>query len=215
MTIYQMELPFNTTISRNLLAGANNGQAQVAEWSAKRRWVEEAFAALERAGYIIGSAYTAVKNPATKFIYRDRLWQGADMVGLGVASFGYVNGVHMQNLDTFEPYCDASSIRSDSARPGTAAVARGAVHPRVRAPAEARIDRAVAFPVEIRRRSARALQGSTVRACRRGLPDDEARPRHPQPRGLAARGQPAAKILPGKAQDGQIHVNCRLLIADC
>jgi oxygen-independent coproporphyrinogen-3 oxidase len=107
VTIYQMELPFNTTISRNLLAGANNGQAQVAEWSAKRRWVEEAFEALERAGYIIGSAYTAVKNPATKFIYRDRLWQGADMVGLGVASFGYVNGVHMQNLDTFEPYCDA------------------------------------------------------------------------------------------------------------
>src|SRR5262245_34925412 len=107
VTIYQMELPFNTTISRNLLAGSNNGQARVAEWSTKRRWVEEAFEALERAGYIIGSAYTAVKNPSTKFVYRDRLWQGADMVGLGVASFGYVNGVHMQNLDTFEPYCDA------------------------------------------------------------------------------------------------------------
>jgi len=109
VTIYQMELPFNTTISRNLLAGANNGQAQVAEWSAKRRWVEEAFEALERAGYIIGSAYTAVKNPATKFIYRDRLWQGADMVGLGVASFGHLNGVHMQNLDTWETYSEATA----------------------------------------------------------------------------------------------------------
>jgi oxygen-independent coproporphyrinogen-3 oxidase len=29
------------------------------------------------------------------------------MVGLGVASFGHVNGVHMQNLDSFEAYCDA------------------------------------------------------------------------------------------------------------
>jgi oxygen-independent coproporphyrinogen-3 oxidase len=29
------------------------------------------------------------------------------MVGLGVASFGHVNGVHMQNLDTFETYCAA------------------------------------------------------------------------------------------------------------
>ena len=29
------------------------------------------------------------------------------MVGLGVASFGHVNGVHMQNLDTFEAYCSA------------------------------------------------------------------------------------------------------------
>ena len=27
------------------------------------------------------------------------------MVGLGVASFGHVSGVHMQNLDKFEAYC--------------------------------------------------------------------------------------------------------------
>jgi oxygen-independent coproporphyrinogen-3 oxidase len=63
---------------------------------------------LERAGYHVGSAYTAVKDPATtKFIYRDRLWQGADMVGLGVASFGHVNGVHIQNVDTWEAYSQA------------------------------------------------------------------------------------------------------------
>src|SRR5262249_18370990 len=37
----------------------------------------------------------------------DRLWQGADMVGLGVASFGHVNGVHMQNHDGWETYSDA------------------------------------------------------------------------------------------------------------
>jgi oxygen-independent coproporphyrinogen-3 oxidase len=106
ITIYQMELPFNTTISRNLLSGSN-GLGNVANWTTKRRWVNEAFQALEAAGYIIGSAYTAVKNASTKFVYRDRLWQGADMVGLGVASFGYVNGVHMQNLDSFEAYCEA------------------------------------------------------------------------------------------------------------
>jgi oxygen-independent coproporphyrinogen-3 oxidase len=70
--------------------------------------VREAFEALERAGYHIGSAYTAVKDPArTKFQYRDRLWQGADLAGLGVASFGHVNGVHMQNLDKWETYSDA------------------------------------------------------------------------------------------------------------
>jgi oxygen-independent coproporphyrinogen-3 oxidase len=107
ITIYQMELPFNTTISRNLLA-KDEVQGPVANWSTKRRWVAEAFAALESAGYSIGSAYTAVKDPRkTTFIYRDRLWQGADMVGLGVASFGHVNGVHMQNLDSFEAYCAA------------------------------------------------------------------------------------------------------------
>jgi oxygen-independent coproporphyrinogen III oxidase len=80
----------------------------VANWATKRRWVDEAFTALEAAGYHIGSAYTAVRNPATTtFVYRDRLWQGADLAGLGVASFGHINGVHMQNLDTWETYSQA------------------------------------------------------------------------------------------------------------
>jgi oxygen-independent coproporphyrinogen-3 oxidase len=108
ITIYQMELPYNTTIAGDLLKGSGRFAEPVANWSAKRRWVAEAFEALERAGYHIGSAYTAVKDPATtKFVYRDRLWQGADMVGLGVASFGHVNGVHIQNLDTWETYSRA------------------------------------------------------------------------------------------------------------
>jgi oxygen-independent coproporphyrinogen-3 oxidase len=108
ITIYQMELPYNTTIAGDLLKGTGRFAEPLADWSAKRRWVAEAFETLERAGYHIGSAYTAVKDPATtKFIYRDRLWQGADMVGLGVASFGHVNGVHIQNLDTWETYSRA------------------------------------------------------------------------------------------------------------
>jgi oxygen-independent coproporphyrinogen-3 oxidase len=108
VTVYQMELPYNTTISSDILKGTGQFAEPVANWATKRRWVAEAFSALERAGYHIGSAYTAVKNPSTtKFVYRDRLWEGADLVGLGVASFGHVNGVHMQNLDTWEQYSAA------------------------------------------------------------------------------------------------------------
>jgi oxygen-independent coproporphyrinogen-3 oxidase len=108
VTIYQMELPYNTTITRDLLKGTNQLTGSLSDWPTKRRWVEEAFDALERAGYHVGSAYTAVKDPSrTRFIYRDRLWQGADMAGLGVASFGHVNGVHVQNLDTWEAYSEA------------------------------------------------------------------------------------------------------------
>jgi oxygen-independent coproporphyrinogen-3 oxidase len=108
VTIYQMELPFNTTISSDLLKGGGQFSEGVASWATKRRWVAEAFAALEAAGYHVGSAYTAVKNPATTtFVYRDRLWEGADLVGLGVASFGHVNGVHLQNLDSWDAYCAA------------------------------------------------------------------------------------------------------------
>jgi oxygen-independent coproporphyrinogen-3 oxidase len=108
ITIYQMELPYNTTISADLLKGTGQFTQPLATWSVKRRWVAGAFEALERAGYHIGSAYTAVRNPeTTKFVYRDRLWEGADLAGLGVASFGHVSGVHLQNLDTWEAYSTA------------------------------------------------------------------------------------------------------------
>ena len=108
VTIYQMELPYNTTISSDLLKGTGQFTETVAGWATKRRWVNEAFAALERADYTVGSAYTAVKNPeTTRFVYRDQLWKGADLAGLGVASFGHINGVHMQNQDTWGPYAAA------------------------------------------------------------------------------------------------------------
>ena len=52
-----MELPYNTTISGDLLKGGGQFADPVAGWAAKRRWVQDAFAALERAGYHVGSAY--------------------------------------------------------------------------------------------------------------------------------------------------------------
>jgi len=108
VTIYQMELPYNTTISKDILQKTGQLSGSLAGWDTKRRWVREAFDALERAGYHLGSAYTAVKEAkAATFVYRDRLWQGADMAGLGVASFGHMNGVHVQNRDTWETYSEA------------------------------------------------------------------------------------------------------------
>ena len=107
VTVYQMELPFNTTISGDLLSGSGRFDGLLQNWSTRRRWVDEAFATFERAGYHIGSAYTVVKDPSTvRFVYRDSLWQGADMVGLGVASFGHMNGVHVQNQDGWETYSE-------------------------------------------------------------------------------------------------------------
>ena len=105
ITVYQMELPYNTTISKDVLKGAGQFTQPLATWAVKRRWVQQAFASLQAAGYHIGSAYTAVRNPSkTRFVYTDRLWQGADMVALGVASFGHISGVHVQNLDSWDAY---------------------------------------------------------------------------------------------------------------
>jgi oxygen-independent coproporphyrinogen-3 oxidase len=104
VTIYQMEVPYNTTIFKEMRV-LGQTVAPVAQWTTKRAWVSYAFSELEKAGYTIASAYTAVKNPATtKFVYRDQLWRGADMIGLGVASFSHVSGTHYQNEHDWDPY---------------------------------------------------------------------------------------------------------------
>src|SRR5438876_4334328 len=104
VTIYEMEIPYNTTIYRQMKAEGKLA-APVADWQTKRGWVHYAFAELEQAGYTVASAYTAVKEPArTQFVYRDRLWAGADLLALGVASFGHIGGTHYQNQHDFEPY---------------------------------------------------------------------------------------------------------------
>ncbi len=109
VTIYQMEVPYNTTIYQQMKA-AGEIEAPVADWSTKRRWVSEAFDALEGAGYSIGSAYTAVKDAAaSRFVYRDALWSGSDMLGVGVSSFGLLGGVHYQNQHDIVPYVSAAA----------------------------------------------------------------------------------------------------------
>jgi oxygen-independent coproporphyrinogen-3 oxidase len=109
VTVYQMELPFNTVFSQQLkVIGQDEPPPMaVADWPTKRAWVDYAFDEMTRAGYEVSSAYTVVKNRRCRFVYRDSLWQGADMFGTGVASFGHVHGVHVQNLDRWEDYIAA------------------------------------------------------------------------------------------------------------
>jgi oxygen-independent coproporphyrinogen-3 oxidase len=106
VTIYQMELPYNTVFSKELkMVGQDQPDMAIADWPTKRAWVAYAFEMMRAAGYDVSSAYTLVKDrEKTKFVYRDALWHGADMFGTGVASFGHVQGVHVQNVDRWEEY---------------------------------------------------------------------------------------------------------------
>ncbi len=104
VTVYQMEIPFNTTIYKGMREQGSLS-APVADWPTKRRWTREAFDALEANGYSVGSAYTAVRDSSRiRFVYRDQLWDGADMLALGVSAFGYLDGVHYQNQPHMQPY---------------------------------------------------------------------------------------------------------------
>ncbi len=103
VTIYQMELPFNTVYSQDILG--NKIETPVADWPLKRAWVDYAFDEFLAVGYHVSSAYTVVKDPQkVNFSYRDNLWQGADLLATGIASFGHVSGVHYQNKAEWSQY---------------------------------------------------------------------------------------------------------------
>jgi len=106
ITIYQMELPHNTVISREM---KDLGiVSPVANWPTKRRWVSEAFDRLLSEGYQISSGNELVKDLQTDhFVYRDNLFRGADLLAAGVSSFGHFQGVHYQNFDRLEDYVAA------------------------------------------------------------------------------------------------------------
>jgi len=110
VTIYQMEVPYNTGIYQQMKA---NGKlvAPVADWETKRRWVDYAYREFEKIGYTVTSGTTVVRDPTkVKFIYREGLFSGADILSIGVASFGHLNGVHYQNHHEFQPYVDAVNV---------------------------------------------------------------------------------------------------------
>ncbi|MFN7961441.1 MAG: coproporphyrinogen-III oxidase family protein [Thermoanaerobaculia bacterium] len=103
VTIYQLELPYNTRYAASLLEGSLG--EPLADWQAKRAWHRYAIEELAAHGYERSSAYTMVKKDrGARFVYRNSVWQGCDLLGTGVASFGHINGVHMQNVDGWGEY---------------------------------------------------------------------------------------------------------------
>jgi oxygen-independent coproporphyrinogen-3 oxidase len=104
VTIYQMELPYNTVYSQSVLGGSFD--RPLADWPTKRAWQDYAFEELAKAGYVVSSAYTMVKpkGASSSFVYRDSVWHGSDMLGTGVASFSHLSGVHFQNVAGWGEY---------------------------------------------------------------------------------------------------------------
>jgi len=112
ITVYQMELPYNTVFSKSISEGKRK-ELILADWDTKRQWHAYAFDQFAAAGYQQSSAYTMVKDKEQQhFVYRDALWRGADMIGTGVASFshlgaGATGSLHYQNSPSWDGYLGA------------------------------------------------------------------------------------------------------------
>lgn len=111
VTLYQMELPYNTVYSASVLGGSFD--RPLADWPTKREWHDYAFSEFAAAGYVLSSAYTMVKpkGASSRFVYRDAVWHGSDMLGTGVASFSHLSGVHFQNVHGWGEYLAALAER--------------------------------------------------------------------------------------------------------
>ena len=106
VTVYQMEVPFNTRFAQGVQDGSLT--TALADWETKRAWQDYAFEQLEKSGYEVSSAYTVVRKKSDcRFVYRDSVWHGCDMLGAGVASFSHLSGVHFQNVDGWGEYIAA------------------------------------------------------------------------------------------------------------
>lgn len=103
VTIYQLEIPHNTPLYRTV--SENHDAVELAGWDVKHLRLATAMRCLLDSGYTLRSAYAAVRDPdRNQFLYQDAQYRGADLVGLGVASFSYFGGVHYQNTSTFDDY---------------------------------------------------------------------------------------------------------------
>ena len=109
VTVYQMELPYNTVYSKALTGGGDADPARPADWQTKRAWHQYAFEQFAAHGYRVSSAYTVVKDAAgeQRFVYRDALWRGSDMIGAGVSAISHMGGVHFQNKDRWDDYLES------------------------------------------------------------------------------------------------------------
>jgi oxygen-independent coproporphyrinogen-3 oxidase len=106
VTLYQMEIPLNTPLYRDIESG-DEDRGSLADWAEKRRRLTLAFEHLSAAGYQRISAYTMVRDPSRHdFVYQREQYHGADLIGIGASSFGYIQGFHHQNQTALGPYSE-------------------------------------------------------------------------------------------------------------
>ena len=168
VTIYQMELPFNTVYSKDMLG--QHVESPVADWPTKRAWVDYAFDEFAAAGYRVSSAYTLVKDKQQGELQLSRQSLAR------LRSVGHRRG----------------QLRPRLGRPLSEPARLGRLRRRARARRAAAVSRAAAHAAPVA--GARDDSAAQDRHARRGLFPPQVRRRHRRAlgRGLASNIRPKA-----------------------
>ena len=87
VTIYQMELPYNTVISQEIINAGSGVAHRRLGHEASLAWILPLMNFRRGAiGLPVRIRWRRRRKPC-RFIYTDALWHGGDMIGLGVSSF--------------------------------------------------------------------------------------------------------------------------------
>jgi len=106
VTTYQMEIPLNTPLYRDLQSG-DEAEEELADWEEKGERLALTFDTLAAAGYEHISAYAMVRDRSKHdFVYQREQYHGADLLGIGASSFGYIQGMHHQNATDLSRYSE-------------------------------------------------------------------------------------------------------------
>jgi coproporphyrinogen III oxidase-like Fe-S oxidoreductase len=103
ITTYLLEIPRNTPLWRSVRDATLDGE--LSTWETKRARLRRGRERLEGAGYIMTSAYAAVRDPDRHaFVYQRAQYHGADLLGIGASAFSHVGGWNQQNHTSVADY---------------------------------------------------------------------------------------------------------------
>lgn len=103
ISVYKLEIYYNNQLFRRL----REGNAVLASDDSELRQVRTGYRRILSGGYTLANHFSFYSDPKFEHIHRRELWNGADMLGIGLSSHSAVNGCLYQNEASMPAYYKA------------------------------------------------------------------------------------------------------------
>jgi len=100
ISIYKLEVYLNNELYKKL----RSGKIELSSDDLEIKQVKAGYERLLSQGYTLANHFSFYSNAAYDHVHRRELWNGADMLGIGLSSHSSVNGFLYQNESAMEVY---------------------------------------------------------------------------------------------------------------